>query len=174
MSARHLKKEERIQMSTRHPQSRNALWVFLFGKYRAEENCPVRKGDGRIGTGTCLCLLFCRRGKDQSTAVLQEDLRIGICADLPAVQLSPFLDDGDAEDMQAMRRMSHQILRRCRMVVVCGKETTGTMNTEISMADRLHIICTTLDGLSKIKEMNDSEKRLVQRGRNRMRLVLQA
>ena len=64
----------------------------------------------------------------------------------------PILDDGDAEDMQAMRRMSHQILRRCRMVVVCGKETTGTMNTEISMADRLHIICTTLDGLSKIKE----------------------
>ena len=33
------------------------------------------------------------------------------------------------------------------MVVVCGKEVTGTMNTEISMADRLHIICTTLDGL---------------------------
>ena len=70
----------------------------------------------------------------------------------PQYSFSPFLDDGDAEDMQAMRRMSHQILRRCRMVVVCGKETTGTMNTEISMADRLHIICTTLDGLSKIKE----------------------
>ena len=29
---------------------------------------------------------------------------------------------------------------------------TGTMNTEISMADRLHIICTTLDGLVQIKE----------------------
>ena len=42
--------------------------------------------------------------------------------------------------------------RRCRMVVVCGKEVTGTMNTEISMADRLHIICTTLDGLVQIKE----------------------
>ena len=38
------------------------------------------------------------------------------------------------------------------MVVVCGKEVTGTMNTEISMADRLHIICTTLDGLVQIKE----------------------
>ena len=29
---------------------------------------------------------------------------------------------------------------------------TTHLNTEISMADRLHIICTTLDGLSKIKE----------------------
>lgn len=38
------------------------------------------------------------------------------------------------------------------------------------MADRLHIICTTLDGLSKIKEMNDSENDWF-RGRNRMRLV---
>ena len=26
------------------------------------------------------------------------------------------------------------------------------VNTEISMADRLHIICTTLDGLIRIKE----------------------
>ena len=32
------------------------------------------------------------------------------------------------------------------------KEVTGTMNTDISTADRLHIICTTLDGLVKIKE----------------------
>lgn len=48
--------------------------------------------------------------------------------------------------------MSQILLKRCRMVVVCGKEVTGTMNTEISMADRLHIICTTLDGLIRIKE----------------------
>ena len=41
------------------------------------------------------------------------------------------------------------------MVVVCGKEVTGTMNTDISTADRLHIICTTLDGLIKIKEKEE-------------------
>ena len=38
------------------------------------------------------------------------------------------------------------------MVLVCGKELYGTMNSEIIIADRLHIICTTLDGLIKIKE----------------------
>ena len=43
------------------------------------------------------------------------------------------------------------------MVVVCGKEVTGTMNTEISMADRLHIICTTLDGWYRSKNRNKSE-----------------
>lgn len=70
----------------------------------------------------------------------------------PQFSFAPFLDEGDAEDMQAFTRMSHLVLRRCRMVVVCGREVTGTMNAEISMADRLHIICTTLDGLIKIKE----------------------
>ena len=138
-------------MSTRHPQSQNALWVF-FRSCRIEVNCPVRKGDGRIGTGTCLCLLLCREGKTKVQRYCRKIYELGYVPICPQYSFSPFLDDGDAEDMQAMRRMSHQILRRCRMVVVCGKETTGTMNTEISMADRLHIICTTLDGLSKIKE----------------------
>jgi len=70
----------------------------------------------------------------------------------PRFVFSPFLEESDAEDMQGYGRMSHILLRRCRMVVVCGKEVTGTMNTEISMADRLHIICTTLDGLVQIKK----------------------
>ena len=48
-----------------------------------------------------------------------------------------YSEESDAEDMQGYGRMSHILLRRCRMVVVCGKEVTGTMNTEISMADRL-------------------------------------
>ena len=54
----------------------------------------------------------------------------------PRFVFSPFLEESDAEDMQGYGRMSHILLRRCRMVVVCGKEVTGTMNTEISMADR--------------------------------------
>ena len=110
------------------------MWVFLFGKTPGRGNLS---GQERRWSYWNRHLLM--------SAVLQKKER-------PKYSFSPFLDDGDAEDMQAMRRMSHQILRRCRMVVVCGKDTTGTMNTEISMADRLHIICTTLDGLSKIKE----------------------
>lgn len=70
----------------------------------------------------------------------------------PQFGFAPFLDESEAEDQQALNQMSYLILKRCRMVVVCGREVTGTMNTEISMADRLHIICTTLDGLIKIKE----------------------
>ena len=44
----------------------------------------------------------------------------------PRFGFLPFLDEGEAEDQQAYNRMSHLILKRCRMVVVCGKEVTGT------------------------------------------------
>ena len=36
----------------------------------------------------------------------------------PRFGFSPFLEEGDAEDMQGYGRMSHILLRRCRMVVV--------------------------------------------------------
>ena len=71
----------------------------------------------------------------------------------PQYAFAPFMDEDVAEEQQDKLKMSHLILKRCRMVVVCGKEVSGTMNTEISMADRLHIICTTLEGLVKIKEV---------------------
>ena len=73
---------------------------------------------------------------------------IPIC---PHYAFTPFLND-TAEEQQDFAKMSHILLKRCRMVVVCGKEVSGTMHAEISTADRLHIICTTLDGLIKIKE----------------------
>ena len=70
----------------------------------------------------------------------------------PQYSFVPFLNADVAEEQQDLTKMSHLVLKRCRMVVVCGKEISGTMHAEISMADRLHIICTTLDGLIKIKE----------------------
>ena len=94
----------------------------------------------------------CRRDWKEPVSYTHLDVykrQVPIC---PRFVFSPFLEESDAEDMQGYGRMSHILLRRCRMVVVCGKEVTGTMNTEISMADRLHIICTTLDGLVQIKE----------------------
>ena len=71
---------------------------------------------------------------------------IPIC---PRFGFVPFLDESNAEDQQGLAQMSMLLLKRCRMVVVCGSEVTENMNTEISTADRLHIICTTLEGLIK-------------------------
>ena len=54
-----------------------------------------------------------------------------------------------------MGQISQQLLRRCRMLVVCGNEITTAMVGEIGMAEKLKLICTTLDGLAKIKEVEN-------------------
>ena len=55
-------------------------------------------------------------GKTKVQRYCRKIYELGYVPICPQYSFSPFLDDGDAEDMQAMRRMSHQILRRCRMV----------------------------------------------------------
>lgn len=70
----------------------------------------------------------------------------------PKLVFLPYMDENNAEDMQGMAKMSQILLRRCRMIVVCGPNVTEAMHAEIGMADRLHIICTTLEGLIRIKE----------------------
>lgn len=48
--------------------------------------------------------------------------------------------------------MSQILLKRCRMVVVCGDTFTLEMYVEISQAEKYKIICTTLEGLLKVQE----------------------
>ncbi len=42
------------------------------------------------------------------------------------------------------------------MLVVCGSEISNSMSAEIGAAEKKNIICTTLDGLAKIKEANEN------------------
>ena len=53
--------------------------------------------------------------------------------------------------------ISRQKLARCRMLVVCGREITGQMSVEIGAAEKHHLICTTLDGLAKIREAEQQD-----------------
>lgn len=41
------------------------------------------------------------------------------------------------------------------MLVVCGNEISTAMTAEIGQAEKRNLICTTLDGLAKIKEMEE-------------------
>ena len=52
-------------------------------------------------------------------------------------------------------RQAIHMLGRCRMLVVCGKEISNTMSAEIGMAEKRNIICTTLEGLARIKEAGE-------------------
>lgn len=70
----------------------------------------------------------------------------------PKQVTNDYLSLQNPEECKEYHATARQLLRRCRMVVVCGNETTSTMLAEIGMAEKLNLICTTLEGLAKIKE----------------------
>ena len=73
----------------------------------------------------------------------------------PKLSLPQYLSEDVPEEQRAMSQISQQLLRRCRMLVVCGKEISNTMSAEIGMAEKRNIICTTLEGLARIKEAGE-------------------
>lgn len=44
------------------------------------------------------------------------------------------------------------------MLVVCGSKISHSMSVEIGAAEKRNIICTTLDGLIKIKETDENDR----------------
>lgn len=82
--------------------------------------------------------------------------------ELGYIPICPRLGDGQylaleiPDEKRDFHNIARQKLGRCRMLVVCGNEITGTMSAEIGMAEKRNIICTTLDGLAKIKGVDES------------------
>lgn len=74
---------------------------------------------------------------------------IPICSQLNDGQ---YLVLDSPDEKKAFHDIARQKLGRCRMLVVCGNEITGTMSAEIRMAEKKNIICTTLEGLAKIRD----------------------
>lgn len=68
----------------------------------------------------------------------------------PYAMFSGFLKESVPEQREARRSMSQEILRRCRVLVVCDDEITEEMEAEILLAKRLGIVATTLKGIKKI------------------------
>lgn len=68
----------------------------------------------------------------------------------PNLMFSKFLRESIPEQREARRDMARQLLRRCRVLVVCGDEITEEMEAEILLAKRLRIVSTTLAGIKAI------------------------
>lgn len=68
------------------------------------------------------------------------------------MMFSRFLSDNVPEQREARRAMSLELLRRCRVLVVCGDEITEEMEAEVLFAKRLRIVSTTLSGIQTIAQ----------------------
>lgn len=68
----------------------------------------------------------------------------------PTLMFNRFLDTENPEEREMGRAMSMDILRRCRVLVVCSNDVTESMEKEIILAKRLGIVATTLAGIKKV------------------------
>lgn len=73
----------------------------------------------------------------------------------PKLSDSQYLALENADEKREFQNIARQKLGRCRMLVVCGKEISNSRSAEIGMAEKRNLICTTLDGLAKIKEADE-------------------
>lgn len=75
----------------------------------------------------------------------------------PKLSDSQYLALENADEKREFQNIARQKLGRCRMLVVCGKEISNSMSAEIGIAEKRNIICTTLEGLAKIKESDEHD-----------------
>ena len=75
----------------------------------------------------------------------------------PKLSDSQYLQMENADEKRECQNISRQKLCRCRMLVVCGNEISNSMSAEIGTAEKRNIICTTLEGLAKIKESDEHD-----------------
>lgn len=75
----------------------------------------------------------------------------------PALNDAQYLTLENTDELRDLHSIALQKLMRCRMLVVCGKDISHEMSVEIGVAEKRHLICTTLDGLAKIRESQNGD-----------------
>lgn len=73
---------------------------------------------------------------------------IPIC---PLLYLPLYLNDKVPQEHKDGIDMARDMLRRSRVLVVCGDKVDESVKNDIAIAERLHITATTLDGILTIK-----------------------
>lgn len=62
-----------------------------------------------------------------------------------------FLNDAVPEEHKSAIDIGRDLLRRSRVLMVCGHSMTEAMKNDIAVARRLGITATTIDGILRIK-----------------------
>lgn len=73
---------------------------------------------------------------------------IPIC---PVLILPLFLNDRVPKEHNDSLDIARELLRRSRVLVVCGEQLNQEMKNDIAIAERLRITATTLDGILRVK-----------------------
>ncbi|MCL2615418.1 MAG: hypothetical protein FWD30_01300 [Dehalococcoidia bacterium] len=75
----------------------------------------------------------------------------------PMLHLSLFLNNNIPEEHKCGADISRDFLRRAHVLVVCGDCVDDSVKNDIAVAERQHIMATTLDGIILVKEHGQSK-----------------
>jgi hypothetical protein len=76
----------------------------------------------------------------------------------PVMYMPMFLNDAIPDDHKNRKDMSRDLLRRSRVLVVCGSGVDEDVKNDIATAARLSITATTLDGILTVKGQGKVDK----------------
>ena len=88
---------------------------------------------------------------DQAANYCRSVYETGFSPLCPALFLPLFLNDVVPEEHKNGIDMGRDLLRRSRVLVVCGHTVTESMKNDIAVAQRLGITATTLEGILTVK-----------------------
>ncbi len=70
----------------------------------------------------------------------------------PLFHLPEFLDMNNADDYKAYLDISEDMLRRSRILVVCGTAVNETVLTDIATANKYHVASSTMRGILGVEK----------------------
>ncbi len=88
---------------------------------------------------------------EQATRYCRAVYEAGYAPICPVLYMPLFLNDPVPQEHKDGIDMSRDLLRRSRVLVVCGHTVTEAMKNDIAVAQRLGITATTLEGILTVK-----------------------
>ena len=74
---------------------------------------------------------------------------------VPWLMQKEFIEDAIPQEYADRLEMATELLRRCRMLVVCGEGMDEQVLRDIGIAKKYHIVATMLDGVLEIEGAED-------------------
>lgn len=72
----------------------------------------------------------------------------------PALFLPTFLKGDSPSEVKDRREMSEELLKRSRILIVCGNGASDEVKNDIALAKRNHISCTSLSGILSVSKLD--------------------
>lgn len=110
-------------------------WAYVTAAWSADKNRAKRSAKR-----------YCRK--------LYEAGYTPIC---PLLLLPEFIDMTSADEFKDYMDMSEDMLRRSRLLVVCGTAVDETVLTDIAIANRFHVASSTMRGVLGVDKSKNPE-----------------